>query len=47
MKSVDEKKTVLFFDGRGFGKGYGIPAGSEFIGLGVYKHADEKHTEMN
>jgi hypothetical protein len=39
--------AVLFFGGRGYGKRLGIPAGLEFIGLGVYKHSNEKHEEMN
>jgi hypothetical protein len=40
-------KAALFFGGRGYGKGLGIPAGFGFIGLGVYKHSNEKHEEMN
>jgi hypothetical protein len=39
--------AALLFCGRGYGKRLGIPAGLEFIGLGVYKHSNEKHEEMD
>ena len=43
-KNID---TTLFFDRRYFGRRFGIPAGLELIGVGVYKHSYEKHEEMN
>jgi len=47
VEADSSELAALFFGGRASGKGFGYPAGSGFIGLGVDKHSDEKHEEMN